>query len=68
MIYDRKALRKKRSTEFQEAEVTRVICKKGIMEIQTRVVSGAKIYKYDPPSNEKISSTPVDMVTQLWHF
>ena len=41
--------------------VTGVHCNSdGVMVLQTEEVEGSKTYKYDPPSQTKISSNPLD--------
>ena len=47
--------------EGKAGRITGVHCNTdGVMNIGTEEVSGSKTYKYDPPTEKKISSNPLD--------
>ena len=47
--------------EGRAGRVTAVHCNsEGIMILQTEPVPGSKSYKYDPPTDKRISSNPLD--------
>lgn len=45
----------------QVGEVVSLTCHQGVMVLTTRSLPGAKIYKYDPPSANRIATNPLDM-------
>ena len=45
----------------QVGEVVSLTCHQGVMVLTTRSLPGAEIYKYDPPSANRIATNPLDM-------